>query len=250
MNRERLLEEARAMLLREFAGADLRRVELFLDGLIGRAQVKPEHPLQECDIYFPGLEARPWHETDALPWAAQMERTYPIIRQELLGLVDQNAGFYPYENPYTSELGWKGWLTYTLYRKGRKDVKNCARCPETVQLLSATPHGPRHGMFTRLHPGAHLTPHTGGSNIVLTAHLGMIIPQGCAIRVGEETRTWQEGKCLLFDDSFIHEAWNRGSEVRYVLIWDIWHPDLTEIERACLKRLMPLLDSLSSRFAN
>jgi aspartyl/asparaginyl beta-hydroxylase (cupin superfamily) len=57
------------------------------------------------------------------------------------------------------------------------------------------------------------------------------VPEGdCAIRVGHETRRWEEGRCLIFDDHFEHEAWNHTQEERIVLIVDLWHPDLTATE--------------------
>jgi aspartate beta-hydroxylase len=40
----------------------------------------------------------------------------------------------------------------------------------------------------------------------LTVHLGLRVPRGCSLRVAEETRAWEEGKCLVFDDSFEHEV--------------------------------------------
>jgi aspartyl/asparaginyl beta-hydroxylase (cupin superfamily) len=59
----------------------------------------------------------------------------------------------------------------------------------------------------------------------------------CGIRVGGEERTWQVGKCLVFEDSFEHEAWNDGNETRAVLVVDLWHPDLTSIEIQALRGL-------------
>lgn len=47
-------------------------------------------------------------------------------------------------------------------------------------------------------------------------------------------RSWKEGKVLIFDDSFEHEVWHNGTNVRLVLIVDVWHPDLTEEERTNL----------------
>lgn len=39
----------------------------------------------------------------------------------------------------------------------------------------------------------------------LTVHLGLIVPTGCSIYVGDDTpHTWEEGKCIVFDDSFEH----------------------------------------------
>ena len=56
-------------------------------------------------------------------------------------------------------------------------------------------------------------------------------PKGSAERVGGETREWQEGKAWVFDDTIEHEAWNDSSLPRTILIFDIWHPQLTALER-------------------
>ena len=53
----------------------------------------------------------------------------------------------------------------------------------------------------------------------------------CGFRVHDETRHWQLGKCLWFDDSFEHEVWNQSDEARLVLICDMWHPDLSDDEQ-------------------
>lgn len=47
----------------------------------------------------------------------------------------------------------------------------------------------------------------------------------CGIRVAKEKRQWKEGEFLAFDDSFEHEAWNKSSIVRVVLLLDIWYSD-------------------------
>jgi len=63
-------------------------------------------------------------------------------------------------------------------------------------------------------------------------HLPLVVPDKslCRIRVGDETRNWEEGKVLVFDDSFEHEAWNDAELPRVVLIFDVWHPELSTPE--------------------
>ena len=53
------------------------------------------------------------------------------------------------------------------------------------------------------------------------------------IRVADKFMTWTEGDMFVFDDSFDHEVWNENEE-RIILIVDIWHPDLSEEQRATL----------------
>jgi len=91
-----------------------------------------------------------------------------------------------------------------------------------------------------LAPGRHILPHHGPINGILVGHLAVRIPAGdCKIRVGSTSRGWEHGKCFVFDDTFEHEAWNRTNEVRYVVLFNLWHPDLTEVERDVIKFLYP-----------
>ena len=83
--------------------------------------------------------------------------------------------------------------------------------------------------------GTHLKAHVGPTNVRLRVHLGIDIPSsGWRIRVGDETRTWEQGKCLVFDDSFVHEVWHDGDPnepPRVVLICDVWHPAIPPTKR-------------------
>ena len=97
-------------------------------------------------------------------------------------------------------------------------------------------------MFSALNPGCVIKPHCGPWNANLTIHLPLIVPQGdCALRVGGEARRWKEGECLVFDDSFEHEAWNRTEVTRLILLVDIWHPDLTAEEAQVMQSISDLM---------
>ncbi|EOD14965.1 hypothetical protein EMIHUDRAFT_61840 [Emiliania huxleyi CCMP1516] len=87
--------------------------------------------------------------------------------------------------------------------------------------------------------GAHLLPHCGSTNARLTAHLPLIVPDGCEIRVGDEVRHPRVGELLIFDDSYEHEVWNRHpTDVRVVLLIRFWHPDIAPAKYAVTKRAM------------
>ena len=81
-----------------------------------------------------------------------------------------------------------------------------------------------------MHPGTHVWPHTGPTNCRIRAHLGLVVPGGAELRVGNTTKPWEEGKFIIFDDSFDHEVWHNGPSYRLVLIVDMWHPELTTDE--------------------
>lgn len=48
------------------------------------------------------------------------------------------------------------------------------------------------------------------------------------------SRTWEEGKVLIFDDSFEHEVWQDAASFRLIFIVDVWHPELTPQQRRSL----------------
>jgi aspartate beta-hydroxylase len=82
-----------------------------------------------------------------------------------------------------------------------------------------------------MEPGTVVEPHTGITNARIRIHLALFIPDGARIRIAGEERTWVEGKCLVIDDSYVHEVWHHGTEKRIVLIVDIWHPELSLAQR-------------------
>ena len=133
------------------------------------------------------------------------------------------------------------WGAYFLWTHGRRIDAHCAACPATV---AAVEHAPMVHVrarapavfFSELQPNTHIPPHHGATNTRLTVHLPLIVPDGCAFRVGDQTRPWVPGELFIFDDTILHEAWNRSDTRRVVLIFDIWHPMLTALERELVTR--------------
>jgi aspartyl/asparaginyl beta-hydroxylase (cupin superfamily) len=146
--------------------------------------------------------------------------------------------------------GNAAWSSLYLWKSGSAVDEIAARCPETVSALANVPlsHFSRFNpsapsiMFSLLAAGARIPPHTGATNARLVCHLPLIVPPNCGFRVGNETRRWEEGKLLIFDDTIEHEAWNDSGEDRIVLIFDIWRPELSEEERAAVRTLFSALE--------
>lgn len=93
-------------------------------------------------------------------------------------------------------------------------------------------------MFAKQSPGSGVKPHSDGRNFILTAHLGLKVPnEGCSITVANVKKEWQKNKVIVFDTSFVHETENNSQEDRYVLIIDFWHPELSKDEQMALQFL-------------
>lgn len=216
----------------------LQRVEEYLRISLGLQKPSYTQTLQRPKHYFPGLTAKPWHEPAEYEWTAVLENGYETIKNE----------FYQIYSPERFRLQHQGladagqWNVYYLYYSGRKAKDNCRRCPQTTQLINSISGVSNSGLayFSVLSGGTHIAPHCGPLNTRLRCHLGLVVPEECHIRVGTETRSWEEGKCLIFDDSFEHEVWNSSHKLRAVLIIDVWHPDLTAAESWALEQIMKL----------
>jgi aspartyl/asparaginyl beta-hydroxylase (cupin superfamily) len=92
-----------------------------------------------------------------------------------------------------------------------------------------------------------LLPHHGVTNVRVVGHLPLIVPADCALSVAGIEHRWRVGEVVTFDDTYLHEAWNRSDEIRVVMIFDLWHPDLTDVERMAMKDLQVALAGFSSR---
>jgi aspartate beta-hydroxylase len=98
------------------------------------------------------------------------------------------------------------------------------------------PRNYEHSFLSALAPTTHVWPHHGPTNKKLRCQLPLLVPptdEGCHswLRVNDQLVRLEEGKCIVFDDSFEHEAMNESSTTpRIILIFDIWHPDLSDSE--------------------
>jgi len=158
-----------------------------------------------------------FHLPTAFSFTAALERHWQAVRDEYLGVCDALMD-WPERQLYGE--GWKVFGLFDLPH-GRPIQANVARCPVTAELVAK--HMPTHHAagFSVMKPGTRIRPHVGYQGDLLRCHLGLEVPAGdCALRVGGETRQWQPGRVLVFDDHFIHEAWNLTDEDRAILLID------------------------------
>ena len=185
---------------------------------------------------YPELESRAWHDTSDFPLVAYLESHFSEIRDEIAAL---GPARFHRESERIERTG--DWTVAFFYERGRRSEEVCAACPVTTRGLEALPAMRTAGgliYVSRMRAGTHIRPHRGPTNLRLRCHLGVVVPDGdCALRVGGETRTWQEGRCLVFDDHLEHEAWNHTAQDRVVLIVDLWHPGLSATEVRLLEGL-------------
>ena len=120
----------------------------------------------------------------------------------------------------------KKWKTFAFFSFGRKFKYNCSYAPNTVKLLECIP-GLQSAWFSVIAPGYHVPKHKGITRGILRGHLGLSIPKiakECFMDVGNDRIYWEQGKVVVFDDTFEHEVWNNTDQERIVLLFDFDRP--------------------------
>lgn len=255
VQRKRIFMDLLQPLRDKYGATSLTRIEQGLEIYLGERPANYPDPRQYCKFFYvPGLTATPYYPRERFPWHAELEKHTHTIREELRGVLDQPIGVEPFLGTNDNKLlkaqslldGTRGeaqWNSFFFHRHGEVFRQNAQRCPLTTEILDSLPlvhirdHAPE-VLFSILTPGSHILKHHGVTNSRLVTHLPLIIPEDCAISVGGVEHVWQEGRCVTFDDTFEHEAWNRSDKVRAVMILDSWHPDLSEAEREAIALLV------------
>jgi aspartate beta-hydroxylase len=231
-----------------------RRMRRSLDLMLGKSDLYLQQPR---NFYFPELPNIEYADREAFPWLDRVEAATGDIRTELLKVLEEDGSFSPYveaepNRPSFNDNGLIGnpdWSAFYLWKAGAPVAENLARCPKTMAALADAPLCRVPGrtpsiLFSLLQPGMHIAPHHGFMNARYICHLPLIVPRGCAMRVGSETRAWTEGHACVFDDSIEHEAWNQNPDhLRVVLIFDVWRPELSASERDFVSSVLQAVDS-------
>jgi aspartyl/asparaginyl beta-hydroxylase (cupin superfamily) len=232
-----------------------RRMRRSLDLMLGKSELYLQQPR---NFYFPELPNIEYADREAFAWLDRVEAATGDIRAELLRVLEEDAAaFSPYveaepNRPSFDDKGLVGnpdWSAFYLWKAGAPVPENAARCPATLAALAEAPLCRIPGrtpsiLFSLLQPGMHIAPHHGFMNARYICHLPLIVPEGCAMRVGSQTRPWTEGKACVFDDSVEHEAWNRNPDhLRVVLIFDVWRPELAPAECDFVSAVLQAVDA-------
>ena len=224
-----------------------------LDILSGKKKVYYQQPRY---YFFPELPQVQFYDRNAFPWLDKVEAATGEIRAELIEVLKDPSKFKPYvqgepRRPHNEQEGMlnnPAWSAFYLWQEGHVVAENAARCPATMSALADAPlsrvkNRSPSVLFSLLRPGARIPPHTGFVNTRLICHLPLIVPRDCGFRVGNETRTPVEGKAWVFDDTMEHEAWNRSDQIRAILLFEVWRPELTQEERSLVSAMFEAIDA-------
>jgi len=169
------------------------------------------------------------YDAGQFAWIAPLEARWTEVRAELAGVLEKEAAIPPLASisPDHRRIAPPGkWKSFFLHGYGYRVEENCRRCPVTAELIAAVP-GLNSAFFSILAPDTHIPRHRGVTKAILTAHLGLVVPderEACRMQVGDRLVHWEAGRTLVFDDTFHHEVWNDSDQLRAVLLIQFRRP--------------------------
>jgi hypothetical protein len=240
--REQRMAAAIASTIPQADADEAARIQRFRSNVLRRTRHYHSEP---TNFHFPGLREYEFHPRKSFDWLTRLEAETETIAAEFESVMaSERAQLVPYVQ-YADHVPmeqWRplnrspDWTAIHLLRNGCEVSVNAKHCRKTLALLATIaqpriPGASPNAMFSLLAPGTSIPPHVGINNARLVCHLPLLVPEGCWFRVGAETRHWRRGEAFVFDDTIEHEALNPTAHLRVVLIFDVWHPDLSAIER-------------------
>jgi aspartyl/asparaginyl beta-hydroxylase (cupin superfamily) len=180
-----------------------------------------------------GEHRRAFYDIDAIcPALRTLDSGYAVIREEMETVLSHRDQLPRYHELARSEQRISGdvdpdksWKVFMLRSVAGDPVANQAKCPRTTALLNAIPNVYQ-AFFSILDPGKSIPAHCGGYLGYLRYHLGLQVPENDppSMRVKDQIHIWEEGKSIVFDDSWEHEVYNKSDGSRVVLIVDFLRP--------------------------
>lgn len=230
-----------------FSTTDQRTRERIRKGILDTSKRREgyKRSQQEPTVFcLEGLPCQVWYDLEdhsSEVSILQDQNTLDFFKEEFTNAFqDLNAGWV------SNKVASGGWYLFYFINQGVKNNENCLKCPrsiKTIESLKTAMLDCAFGnvLFSILLPGTKIAGHCGPTNARIRCHVPLQIPKGFFISVAGEEKTWQEGRTLIFDDSYYHKVYCHGSitEPRVVLMIDLWHPALLLSEQEMIKKLFP-----------
>jgi aspartate beta-hydroxylase len=211
------------------------RLALVKSLIAERRLPRSTNPRRNPHFFYPGLPGGAIYDVRDFPWVETVKARVAAITSELRGLEHHRHGKRAFHTVWPDYTGAGEWAVLWLRLYGEPYDDNASLTPDTLAAIDAVPGGCGLLGFSAMAPHTHIRPHCGVTNAKLRCHLALDLVAGQSrIRVDDQLYRWQAGEMFIFDDSFEHEVWNDSDARRVILLFDIFHPDLTEDETTFL----------------
>jgi aspartate beta-hydroxylase len=173
---------------------------------------------------------------DHFPGWRKFANNWEAIRDEALVVGDrlsQVPRFHEIMREQTaiSANDGRDWRLFILKAYGIENPKNIAACPVLASIVASLPDV-LSASISFMAPNKHIPAHRGPFRGVLRFYLPLVMPRladgspAAVLKIDGQEYRLSDGDCMLWDDTFSHEVWNRSEQVRTVLLLDVRRPNM------------------------
>ncbi len=159
------------------------------------------------------------------PELALLQDNWQVIREEALALYSEGQIAIRGDLPGSSFYRDNRWKSFYLKIYDNNLPSAWALAPKTRALIEQIP-GMNLALFAVLMPGKRLGAHHDPFAFTLRYSLGLSTPndERCGLMVNGEPYIWRDGDGIVFDETFLHSAYNDTEVPRIILMTDIDRP--------------------------
>ncbi len=150
---------------------------------------------------------------------------WEVIRDEALALYAHGHIATKEDLPASSFYKDNRWKSFylKLYDNDIPSARELA--PKTLALIEQVPYM-NIALFAVLMPGKKLNKHHDPFAYTLRYSLGLSTPNdpGCGLFVNDADYVWRDGDSIIFDETYLHHAYNNTDTPRIILMTDVDRP--------------------------
>ncbi|MED5238612.1 MAG: aspartyl/asparaginyl beta-hydroxylase domain-containing protein [Pseudomonadota bacterium] len=160
-----------------------------------------------------------------LPELKLIDDNWETIRDEALALYTGGNITAKDDLPASSFYKDGRWTSFYLKVYDNKLPSAYELAPKTMALLDQMPTM-NIALFAVLMPGKKLNRHHDPFAYTVRYSLGLSTPndEGCGLTINEDDYIWRDGESVVFDETYIHSAWNNTDKPRIILMTDVDRP--------------------------
>ncbi|MES2057486.1 MAG: aspartyl/asparaginyl beta-hydroxylase domain-containing protein [Pseudomonadota bacterium] len=213
----------------------LDRIERYLFNMLDGEATPENSSSRELfrRLYIPGLGAGPYYGADALQSPVGIDEL-AAIQGEAISAFGERALVTDHSdlvvaNDSSARAAWD----CVYFRKEFKDVEKTHHLFPVTSAFLKRQRLATEALFSRLAPSTNIERHSDCANYVTTVHLPLM-DSSSVINVAGAARQYVSGQVIIFDSSFYHSVDNSSCFNRDILLFNIWHQDLSDQEIAAM----------------
>ena len=168
---------------------------------------------------------QPFTDRKYFPELQLLEDEWAVIRDEAQKLYDEGLIGVGDDLPGSSFYKNGRWKSFYLKSFENEIPSAYELAPKTMALIDQIP-SMNMALFAALMPGKELKKHHDPFAFTFRYSLGLITPNSdqSGLTVDGNDYHWKDGESIIFDETYMHSAYNHSDKVRIVLMTDVARP--------------------------